>query len=451
MKQLPKILQVGKFYPPDLGGIERVMQDICDAFNAQGFICDVLCSNSGKYFKLDILDSKARIYRTKSYGKLASTSVTPQMIYFLRNLARSYDILHLHLPDPMANLALICANLRDKKIILHWHSDIIKQKHLLKLYKPLQSWLLKRADTIIGTSPKYIEQSKTLQAYRHKCISIPLGTTPFAPQSLAPQSLTPKNPKRLLAMGRFVRYKGFEYAIRAMEFLPEDYHLSINGDGALKQELHNLITALRLENRVSINNPGFLSSKQLCQKYAKHGILVLPSFSKNESFGLVQIEAMSYGVPVVSCAIEGSGVDWVNEHGYSGIVVPPKDPRALARAVEQIVKNYEFYSANALRRFQAHFTKEKMIDSLKELYIRLLRGGAYEKLISIFLAAHPAPIAHPYTHRAKPPLAHIIRPNTKSTESKALAIDSLSSCAYHIGYIRTPPLHSSNPTTRTAV
>ena len=84
---------------------------------------------------------------------------------------------------------------------------------------------------------------------------------------------------------------------------------------------------------------------------------------------------MSYGVPVVSCAIEGSGVDWVNEHGYSGIVVPPKDPRALARAVEQIVKNYEFYSANALRRFQAHFTKEKMIDSLKELYIRLLRGG----------------------------------------------------------------------------
>ena len=371
MNQLPKILQVGKFYPPDLGGIERVMQDICEGLNAQGFICDVLCSNSGRYFKLDILDSKARIYRTKSHGKLASTSITPQMIYFLKNLAHSYNILHLHLPDPMANLALMCADLRGKKVIVHWHSDIIKQKYLLQFYKPLQSWLLKRADTIIGTSPKYIEQSKTLQAYRHKCVAIPLGTTPFTPQSL-----TPKNPKRLLAMGRFVKYKGFEYAIRAMEFLPDEYQLSINGDGALKQELRNLITELGLENRVSISNPGFLSNEHLCQKYAKHAILLLPSFSKNESFGLVQIEAMSYGVPVVSCAIEGSGVDWVNEHGYSGIVVPPKDPRALAHAVLEIAKNYEFYSANALRRFHAHFTKEKMIDSLKELYIRLLRGGA---------------------------------------------------------------------------
>ena len=80
-------------------------------------------------------------------------------------------------------------------------------------------------------------------------------------------------------------------------------------------------------------------------------------------------------MPVVSCAIEGSGVDWVNEHGYSGIVVPPKDPRALARAVEQIAKDYARFSQNAKARYYEHFTKEKMIDSLKDLYTRLLMGG----------------------------------------------------------------------------
>ena len=341
MKQLPKILQVGKFYPPDLGGIERVMQDICDALNAQGFICDVLCSNSGKYFKLDILDSKARIYRTKSYGKLASTSITPQMIYFLRNLARSYDILHLHLPDPMANLALMCANLRDKKIILHWHSDIIKQKHLLKLYMPLQSWLLRRANLIIGTSPKYLEQSPFLQAYKHKCVAIPSGVQ-------LPAHITPppkRNLTQLFALGRLVPYKGFEYAIKMMQHLPKEYRLCIGGKGELESSLKQLVASLKLQDRVEFL--GFIADESLPRFYQECGIFIFSSISKNEAFGLVQVEAMSYGMPVVSCAIEGSGVDWVNEHGYSGIVVPPKDPRALARAVEQIAKDYARFSQNA--------------------------------------------------------------------------------------------------------
>ncbi|WP_394909440.1 glycosyltransferase [uncultured Helicobacter sp.] len=369
MKQLPKVLQVGKFYPPTTGGIETTMQDICEGINASGLICDVLCSNSGKYFKLDILDSKARIYRTKSYGKFANTSITPQMIYCLKNLGRSYDILHLHLPDPMANLALLCANLRDKKVILHWHSDIIKQKHLLKLYKPLQSWLLKRADVIIGTSPKYLKQSLFLQAYQDKCIAIPSGVR--SPRLL--HTLPMRNPKLLFALGRLVGYKGFEYAIKMMQHLPQDYHLCIGGKGELESTLKNLVSALNLESRVRFL--GFVADEDLPNLYAQSAIFILSSISKNEAFGLVQIEAMSYGVPVVSCAIEGSGVDWVNQNGYSGIVVPPKNPEALAHAVLEIAKNYEFYSTNALRHFQTHFTKQKMIDSLKDLYMRLLSGG----------------------------------------------------------------------------
>lgn len=366
MKNIPKILQVGKFYPPIVGGIETTMQDICNGINASGLTCDVLCSNSIKSFQLDILDSKARIYRTKSYGKVANTSITPQMIYFLKNIGKSYDIIHLHLPDPMANLALLCANLHNKIVILHWHSDIIKQKYLLQVYKPLQSWLLKRANVIIGTSPKYIEQSKTLQAYKHKCISIPLGTTP----PILNLSTKHQNPKMLLAIGRLVKYKGFEYAIKMMQYLPQDYCLCIGGKGELESSLKALVSSLNLKHRIFFL--GFVADKDLPELYAKSGIFILSSITKNEAFGLVQIEAMSHGVPVVSCSIEGSGVDWVNQNGYSGIVVPPKDPKALAQAVLEISKNYDFYSKNAIQRFQEHFTKEKMISSLKDLYIRLM-------------------------------------------------------------------------------
>lgn len=372
---LPKILQVGKFYPPDVGGIERVMQDICEGMNKKGFICDVLCSNSKSHFGLDILESKARIYRTKSYGKLAKTSITPQMIYFLKTIGKSYDIIHLHLPDPMANLALLLANPKDKIIILHWHSDIIKQKYLLKLYKPLQTWLLKRADFIIGTTPKYIQESTFLQDFHNKCVAIPLGTTPVVPS--VTKAKIPKNPKMLITMGRFVQYKGFEYAIRAMEFLPDDYHLCIGGSGELESSLKNLIAMLKLENKISFL--GFIANEDLPRFYQESGIFILPSITKNEAFGLVQIEAMSYGVPVISCDIKGSGVPWVNENGYSGIIVPPKNPKALAQAVLKISSNYEFYSRNAFLRFQTHFTKDKMLDSIQELYIQAFNSQNYLK------------------------------------------------------------------------
>lgn len=375
MKNVPKILQVGKFYPPVVGGIETTMQDICNGINASGLTCDVLCSNSIKSFQLDILDSKARIYRTKSYGKVANTSITPQMIYFLRNIGKTYDIIHLHLPDPMANLALLCANLHDKIVILHWHSDIIKQKYLLQLYKPLQSWLLKRANVIIGTSPKYIKQSPFLKAYQDKCVAIPSGIQ--SPQSI--QSSPIRNPKLLFALGRLVGYKGFEYAIKMMQYLPQDYCLCIGGKGELESSLKALVSDLNLNHRISFL--GFIADKDLPELYAKSGIFILSSITKNEAFGLVQIEAMSHGVPVVSCSIEGSGVDWVNQNGYSGIVVPPKDPKALAQAVLEISKNYDFYSKNAIQRFQEHFTKEKMISSLKDLYIRLMDQNINDKSI----------------------------------------------------------------------
>ena len=383
---LPKVLQLGKFYPPDIGGIESVMQDICDGINARGLICDVLCSNSSYNFSYEILESRARIYRTKSFGKLASTSITPQMIFTLQKLIQAYDIIHLHLPDPMANLALFLSDIQGKLIILHWHSDIIKQKHLLKLYSPLQSWLLQRAHSIIATSPKYALESAFLQPYRDKCVSIPIGIDDIAPSSL--ESTLPQPPaqskngekKVIFALGRLVAYKGFEYAIEAMTLLPQ-YCLHIGGTGALQQKLQQKINALGLQDRVKLL--GTLSHQERAQQFRNAHIFILPSITKNEAFGIVQVEAMSQGLPVVSCSIDGSGVDYVNAHNISGLVVPPQNPAAIAQAIREIERDYERFSRDARARFLQLFTSEKMLDSIYELYCslyasreNLLGGGA---------------------------------------------------------------------------
>lgn len=361
----PKILQLGKFYPPDIGGIESVMQDITQGITQKGLVCDVLCSNSRLSFSYEILKPHCRIYRTKSFGKLASTSISPQMIFFLQKLIHAYDIIHIHLPDPMANLALFCANLKDKILIAHWHSDIIKQKYLLKLYTPLQSWLLKRVDSIIGTSPKYIEQSRFLQPYKHKCISIPIGINIASIH----QGLAPKRTEKkiIFALGRLAQNKGFEYLIQSAQYLSDEYIIHIGGDGVLKNKLTQLIARLHLQKKVILL--GAIPREQLHFYYAQCQIFVLSSIQ--ESYGVVLLEAMSFGKPVISTKLTPSGSDWVNQHGYSGLVVPPRNPQAIANAVLEIEKNYAFFSNNAKSRFMAYFTQEKMIDSLYNLYMQI--------------------------------------------------------------------------------
>ena len=382
---LPKVLQLGKFYPPDVGGIERVMQDICDGINARGLVCDVLCSSSSYNFSYEILDSRARIYRTKSFGKLASTSITPQMIFTLQKLIQAYDIIHLHLPDPMANLALFLSDIREKIIILHWHSDIIKQKHLLKLYSPLQSWLLQRAHSIIATSPKYALESAFLQPYRDKCVSIPIGIDDIAPSSL--ESTLPQRPaqskkgeKRIIfALGRLAQNKGFTYLVQSAQYLPDEYEIHIGGDGALHSKLETLINEHKLSHKVKLL--GRVTRDKLARHYQQCHIFVLPSIQ--ESYGVVLLEAMSFGKPIISTKLSPSGSDYVNAHNVSGLVVPPQNPAAIAQAISEIERDYERFSRDARARFLQLFTSEKMLDSIYELYCslyasreNLLGGGA---------------------------------------------------------------------------
>lgn len=356
-----KILQFGKFYPPDLGGIEKAMQDLCDGLRQRRIVCDVLCSNSLNHYQENITPYGARIYRTASFGKVASTSISPQMISKLQELINHYDIIHIHLPDPMATLALFFSNHKNKKIIIHWHSDIINQKFLLNFFLPLQSWILNRADKIIATSEKYILESPYLQKHREKCICIPIGIDFPTPSQLPSQ-----NSNIILSVGRLVPLKGFEYLIKSALTLPNRFQIHIIGDGKsnYKQQLQELINSLNLQNRIFLL--GAKSQDELKIIYQKANCFVLPSLQ--ESYGIVLLEAMASRLPIVCTKLSPSGSDWINQDGKTGYVISPKDPQAIAQAILQIQAEYEKLSENSKNRFQKHFTLNAMLKSTIHLY-----------------------------------------------------------------------------------
>ena len=373
-----KILQLGKFYPPSIGGIQLVMYDITETINKNKDIeCDVLCSNDVNLYTEEVINNY-RVFRTKTFGTYFATSATPQMIFKLRNIISEYDIIHLHLPDPMANLALFFANTKNKKVILHWHSDIIKQKYLLKLYEPLQKWLMKRADKIIATTPKYIKESKYLQNFESKCVSIPIGIDRDKLKSSIDlvNNIKDKykNKKIIFSLGRCVYYKGFEYLIDSAKYLTDEYMILIGGNGPLKENLQNKIIKNGLENKVKLL--GRVEDDVLGSYYEACDIYCLPSIVKSEAFGIVQIEAMSFSKPIVATKIDGSGVDWVNKNHVSGINVNPKDSKGLAIAFNKLMSNndiYKKYSEGSKNRFTKLFDRDTMANSIFNLYKEILK------------------------------------------------------------------------------
>jgi len=371
-----KVLQLGKFYPPHIGGIESVIYEITEELNRRGVKCDVLCSNSKREYKEEVIKRETyqyRVIRTKSYGRILSTSITPQMISKLREIINEYDIIHLHHPDPMANLALFLSKFDRKKLVVHWHSDIIRQNLILKFYKPLLNWILKRANVIIATSPKYIEESKQLLPFKEKCVVIPLGIKKdkLCSDSEAVSNLREKykGKKIIFSLGRFIAYKGFEYLIESARHLPLDYIILIGGEGPLRRKYEKIIKKYNLFDKVKLL--GRLPQNMLGNYYNACDVFCLPSVSKNEAFGLVIIEAMSFGKPIVATNIKGSGVSWVNQDGITGLNVEPKNPKKLAQAIKFICSNkkvYKKFSENALKRFNEEFTIDKEVSRILEVY-----------------------------------------------------------------------------------
>ena len=365
-----KILQLGKFYPIR-GGVEKVMYDLMLGLAARNISCDMLCATTEDHpGGLLAVHQYANVIAIPTQIKYAATMIAPKMILKLRQIADHYDIIHIHHPDPMACLALYLSGYQGK-VVLHWHSDILKQKMLLKLYGPLQNWLIKRADLIVGTSPVYVQESPFLREQQDKVAYIPIGVEPISPDVARVERIRQQygGKKLIFSLGRLVEYKGYEYLIRAAQYLDDQYQVVIGGKGPLYAELNQLIVELGVQDRVELI--GFVSDDVLPAYYGACDVFCLSSILKTEAFAIVQIEAMSCAKPLICTAIAGSGVSWVNADGQSGLVVAIKNPQAIAGAIRRIVEdddNYRKLSTGSLHRYEANFTRDKMVDKCLELY-----------------------------------------------------------------------------------
>lgn len=364
-----KVLQLGKFYPIK-GGVEKVMYDLTTGLSERGIACDMLCATAGKQQGDIRLNGRAKILGCRTWFQCAATMIAPSMITRLRKIQGEYDIIHIHHPDPMACLALFCSGYKGT-VILHWHSDILKQKMILKLYKPLQSWLIRRAARIVGTSPVYLQNSPFLREVQDKTVAVPIGVRRMCPEPEAVGKIRSRYPGKTIvfSLGRLIAYKGYEYLIEAGRHLDDSYVILIGGTGPLKDKLQRQIQTSGLTGKVKLL--GFIPDEELAAWYGACDLFCLSSVQKTEAFGIVQIEAMSCGKPVVATRIPGSGVAWVNADGESGLNVGPADAKALAGAIRAITEDrtvYAGYCKRALQRYNDLFTEDFMIINMLYQY-----------------------------------------------------------------------------------
>jgi glycosyltransferase involved in cell wall biosynthesis len=280
-------------------------------------------------------------------------------------------------------LGALCALLakRSVRLIVHWHSDVVEKGFLGLLMRPLEQMLLRRSDLVIVTSERYARSSEALARFRDKTVTIPIGVPDGMSVNEEPPHLELLreqigNKKVILAVGRLVPYKGFSVLIAAATRLPPESIVVIVGAGPLRRRLQQEIEASGLETRVLLT--GRLPDNELRALFRIADVYCLPSISRAEAFGVVLIEAMAYGVPIVATDIEGSGVPWVNQHGISGFNVAPDDPIALAEACSVILCSPELrkkLSNGARKRYISEFTEEIAVKRMLKAYSRLLSAG----------------------------------------------------------------------------
>ncbi len=350
------------------------MYKLAMGLSSRNISCDLFYASKEGDSRTIEVNPHCRIFLSKTLFEAKATMISPAMIWKLRRIYKNYDIIHIHHPDPMAALALRLTGFKGK-VVLHWHSDIIRQNKLLRYYRPLQNWLIKRADLIVGTSPVYIENSEALKDVQHKTICVPIGVTdPSQQEEKTPVDLASRYPgkKIIFSLGRLVLYKGFDHLIEAAKYIPDDYVVLIGGEGFLHENLQHLIDAEGLQDKVKL--VGFIPQDEMVSYFKSCRLFCLSSIDKREAFAIVQIEAMAFGKPIVSTNIPGSGVPWVNLDGVSGFTVEPCNSKALADAIVRLCTDdalYERFSRQARQRYESLFTFSQMIDSMEQAYRQL--------------------------------------------------------------------------------
>ncbi len=371
---MKRVLLISYYYYPSVGGVEHTSQIMIDVIRQNGMDCQVICFNEdAKDGDLvchhgetthDVVDG-VKITRCGYLRKVASQPLSITYPIELHRIMNEYEpnIVIFHFPNPFLAEFLLYHKKRDFKLIVYYNLDITRQKVLGKLFHGQTMALLKRADVIAPTSPKYIEGSPYLQQFRDKCRVLSCCIDPkklqMTPQLKArAEAIREKYKGKTICfdVGRHVPYKGMTYLIQASKLLGDDFKILIGGRGRLTESLKQEAAG---DDKVEFL--GQISDEELSAYYSACDIFCFPSITKNEAFGIVLVEAMYFGKPCVTFTIPGSGVNYVSLDGVTGIECPNSDSKALAKAIQTLAKDTalrEKYGRAAKERVEQLFTKE---------------------------------------------------------------------------------------------
>ena len=388
-----RILHMCKYYPPFMGGMENFLDLLARQQALDGHEIRVLAHWHQKNRPTEDLQLLTNLYLTRvsMKGVLVYAPVSPEFPGVLGKILASYapDVVHVHMPNLSAFFLLLQKKI--PKLVVHWHSDVLGSVHDYKLrlfypvYRFFEKKLLQRADVVIATSESYLKSSPALAGCRDKCRAIPLGVSLDRMDELACSSHNIENKPEILkeflsdepgkdprdfilSVGRFTYYKGFKYLLEACS-LGFGGRLIIVGHGPQWYEMDRLRISLGLSSRVCM--PGSLGDQELHWLFGNCSAFCLPSVERTEAFGMVLLEAMYYKKPLITTSVEGSGMNEVNIHEKTGLVVPPCHPEALAGAMSYMLarkKEAEYMGHNARQRLEEKFTISEVAHELDQVY-----------------------------------------------------------------------------------
>ena len=356
------VVHVGKYYPPVPGGMERVVETLCRVSRGR-LQSRVLAFDRGRATREDVIDD-VPVTRVGTLAQAGSVPIAPRFASHLSTI--DADLMIVHEPNPWALLSLLIAPPRIP-FAIWFHSDVVRPQLQYRLfYAPIARPAYERARKFVVSSPPLASQSPALSGYSAKTSIIPFGIDPAAwtadiqtAQRADAIRATVAQPI-VLFVGRLVPYKGVDVLIEAASPLP--VRVVIAGDGPMRSTWTAQASAVA--RRATFDFPGALSDGDVKAWMHAADVLVLPSVTRAEAFGVVQLEAMASGTPVISTNVP-SGVPWVNRHGETGLVVTPGDAPALRGAIETLLADASLrsrFGAAGMARVRSDFTLDRMAD-----------------------------------------------------------------------------------------
>ena len=386
-----RVLHVGKFFPPFAGGMENFLGDLLPALAKQGVESTALvhCS-SEKPVPGDSCFDESKVIRVPCYGSVLYAPISPGFPVALNRAIKQAkpDILHLHVPNTSAFWAMLLPKAYPIPWVIHWHADVVSSRIDRRLaaaytvYRPVEQKMLARAAAVITTSQRYGDSSLSLQNWREKIRVIPLGLNPDRLPVPGPVEAEQagvvwgdRDQLRVLSIGRLTYYKGHEVLIRAAAEM-RNIRVVIAGEGDKRRDLEKLIEKLKIQDRVLLC--GRLSETRLQALLAGSDCFCLPSVERTEAFGLVLLEAMRYGKPVIVGDIPGSGVGWVVRNGSTGCLFPVSSTPELVRLLRRYSAHPEERRAMGeagRQRFESIFHIDRIAEKTLQLYNNVLSVG----------------------------------------------------------------------------